>query len=101
MKPLLGAIYIGRVSKYGARTVEKNGRKVLEFDLHMPGQEFNEHGYNKMFCVRVSAWGPDAETIDIEIKKGMIVEAFGKPTNSGRANALMCFTKDIKIRRDK
>lgn len=89
-------IYIGRVSKWGARCLERNGRQVLEFDLLMPSQKLKPSGHREMYCVRVSAWGPDG-TMDKAVKKNDIVLVRGIPENAGKANAVMAFTKDMAI----
>ncbi len=97
------AIYIGRVDRYGSRIVDKNGRECLEFSMYIPGQKVKDNGWREMYTVRVSAWGPPAEgdgsypPIDKRPKKNDTVAVMGIPDNQGRANAVMCFTKNIAI----
>ena len=91
------AFYIGKVSKYGSRIVDKNGRDCLEFDLYLPGQNIKSDGFRSFYSVRVSAWGPADSGIDKRPVKGDIVGVMGIPNNNGKANALMCFTRDLAI----
>lgn len=91
------ALYVGRVSKWGSRIVQKNGRDCLEFDVITPSQTIKPDGFRQGFYVRVSAWGPQEGTIDKAVKKGDLVLVKGLPSNLGRANAIMAFTKDIAV----
>ena len=90
------ALYIGRVDRWGSRVVSKNGRDCLEFSMYLPSQTIESNGWREHYSVRVSAWGPDG-TIDKRPKKGDIVCVMGIPSNKERANALMCFTRDLAI----
>ena len=90
------ALYIGRVDRWGSRVVSKNGRDCLEFSMYLPSQTIKENGWREHYSVRVSAWGPGG-TIDKRPKKGDIVCVMGIPSNKERANALMCFTRDLAI----
>ena len=90
------ALYIGRVDRWGSRVVSKNGRDCLEFSMYLPSQTIKSNGWREHYSVRVSAWGPDG-TIDKRPKKGDIVCVMGIPSNKERANALMCFTRDLAI----
>lgn len=90
------AIYIGKIDKWGSRVVSKNGRDCLEFSMYLPSQTIKTNGWREHYSVRVSAWGPDG-TIDKRPKKGDIVCVMGIPSNKERANALMCFTRDLAI----
>lgn len=76
--------------------VEKNGRDCLEFSMYLPSQTIMASGWRERYSVRVSAWGPDG-TLDKRVKKNDTVLVMGIPSNKGRANAVMCFTRDIAI----
>ena len=51
-----GATYVGRVSKYGARWIDVNGHKTIQFTLLMPSSRRHETG-RFTFAVRCTVFG--------------------------------------------